>query len=79
MPLPATFTIELGERISTRGQSGMVVRLYSDFPFRTRKDGGPRDPFEREALAKLRRIRPNLSTVSKTCKGCRPSATPRPA
>ena len=30
------------------------MRLYSDFTFRTRRDGGPRDDFEREALAALR-------------------------
>ena len=32
----------------------MLFRLYSDFPFRSRKDGGPRDDFERLALADLR-------------------------
>jgi adenylate cyclase len=31
----------------------MKVRLYSDHPFRTRKDGGPKDNFEREALRRL--------------------------
>jgi hypothetical protein len=30
------------------------VRLYSDYPWKFRKDGGPKDDFEREALAKLR-------------------------
>src|SRR5207245_3260481 len=30
------------------------VRLYSDHPFRTRKDGGPKDDFEVQALAQLR-------------------------
>ncbi len=54
IPLPATLTIELGERIGQRG-SGLGVRLYSDYPFPWRKDGGPRDAFEREALAALRR------------------------
>ena len=33
----------------------MLFRLYSDYPFRSRKDGGPRDDFERDALADLRR------------------------
>ena len=32
----------------------MQVRLYSDYPFKSRKDGGPKDEFERQALALLR-------------------------
>jgi adenylate cyclase len=54
IPLPATFTIELGKHVRDRNESGVQVRLYSDYPFRTRTDGGPRDDFEREALAHLR-------------------------
>ncbi len=54
IPLPATFTIDLGEHLAQQKQSGVQVRLYSDYPFRTRKDGGPRDDFETEALARLR-------------------------
>jgi serine/threonine protein kinase len=54
IPLPATLTIELGKHISDKSVSGMQVRLYSDYPFRTRKDGGPKDDFEREALDRLR-------------------------
>ena len=53
IPLPATLSMELGKRIGERG-SGMQVRLYSDYPFPWRKDGGPRDDFEREALRQLR-------------------------
>jgi eukaryotic-like serine/threonine-protein kinase len=53
IPLPATFTIELGNEISARSTSGMRVRLYSNHPFRTRKDGGPKDQFERDALDRL--------------------------
>jgi adenylate cyclase len=53
IPLPATMTIDLGNHISDKSASGMRVRLYSDHPFRPRKDGGPRDVFEREALDKL--------------------------
>ncbi len=53
--LPATFTIEVGARLSTR-KSGMSVRLYSDYPFPWRaEEGGPRDSFERKALDELRR------------------------
>ena len=54
IPLPATLTIELGKLLNEDRKSGVQVRLYSDFPFRSRKDGGPHDEFERQALAKLR-------------------------
>src|SRR5207249_11234330 len=55
IPLPATLTIELGREISTKSATGMQVRLYSDYPFKSRTDGGPKDGFEKEALASLRR------------------------
>ena len=51
IPLPATFTIESGQEIGRQSKTGMLFRLYSDSPFRSRKDGGPRDDFERTALA----------------------------
>jgi len=54
IPLPVTFSMELGKRIGERG-SGIQVWLYSDYPFSWRKGGGPRDDFEREALRELRR------------------------
>ena len=57
LPAPATFTIEYGDRISERSKFGLRMRLYSDYPFKKRKDkggGGPRDDFEREALVRLR-------------------------
>jgi tRNA A-37 threonylcarbamoyl transferase component Bud32 len=47
IPLPYTFTIDAGQKVG-------VFRIYSDYPFRSRGDGGPRDDFERDALAKLR-------------------------
>jgi signal transduction histidine kinase/FixJ family two-component response regulator/HPt (histidine-containing phosphotransfer) domain-containing protein len=53
IPLPATFSMELGRRIGQR-VSGMQVRLYSDYPFPWRTDGALRDAFEREALQRLR-------------------------
>jgi serine/threonine protein kinase len=53
--LPATFSIELSEEISRQSKTGMFSRLYSDSPFRSRKDGGPRDDFERTALTGLRK------------------------
>jgi serine/threonine protein kinase len=55
IPLPATYIIELGKHISERSASGVQVRLYSDHPFRSRKDGGPKDDFERQALDHLSR------------------------
>jgi serine/threonine protein kinase len=55
VPFPATLTIELGDRITQHSRSGVQVRLYSDYPFRSRKDGGPRDEFERTAMRELRR------------------------
>ncbi len=51
LPLPATFTIDAGQRIS-EGTTGMQVRLYSDYPWRA--DGGSKDQFERTALDQLR-------------------------
>lgn len=54
IPLPATLTIELGNHISEQSERGMSVRLYSDYPFRSRTDGGPKDNFERDALKSLR-------------------------
>lgn len=50
LPLPATFTIDAGERIS-KAESGMQVRLYSRYPWRP--NGGPKDEFERKALTVL--------------------------
>ena len=52
IPIPATFTIEYGNHISEKS-SGMRVRLFSGYPFPFRKDGGPTDAFEKEALVKL--------------------------
>jgi hypothetical protein len=54
IPIPPTFTIELGQQISDRSETGAKIRLYSDYPFRSRRGGGPRDDFEREALSRLR-------------------------
>ncbi|HEY9624000.1 MAG TPA: adenylate/guanylate cyclase domain-containing protein [Crinalium sp.] len=54
IPLPSTFAIELGERISEQDEE-MAARLYSDYPFPWRKaKGGPKDAFERDAIAYLR-------------------------
>jgi adenylate cyclase len=53
IPLPATLTIELGRLISEKSESGVQVRVYSDYPFKSRKDGGPKDKFEQSALRQL--------------------------
>jgi hypothetical protein len=49
LPLPATFAIDLGERISRRNP-GMEVRVYGRYPWPGRQNGGPQDEFERAAL-----------------------------
>jgi len=72
IPLPATFTIESGERIGQRSKTGMLFRLYSDHPFRSRKDGGPRDDFERIALEELRH-NPDVPAYRFEVFGSRPS------
>jgi serine/threonine protein kinase len=54
IPIPATFTIELGQQISDKSETGMQVRVYSAFPFRSRTHGGPKDAFERDAWERLR-------------------------
>lgn len=51
LPLPATFIIDAGERISASVE-GLKVRLCSDHPWR--KDAEPQTEFQREALAILR-------------------------
>ncbi len=53
IPIPATFTIELGQGISDRSESGVQIRLYSEYPFKSRRNGGPKDQFEKDALANL--------------------------
>jgi hypothetical protein len=59
LPLPATFAIDLGERISRRNP-GMEVRVFSRYPWPTRKDGGPQGEFDLDALEWLEsRAKPN--------------------
>jgi hypothetical protein len=50
LPLPATFLIDAGQRIS-KTESGMRVRLYSSYPWR--RNAEPRDAFEERVLATL--------------------------
>lgn len=59
LPLPATFAIDLGERISRRSP-GMEVRVFSRYPWPTRKDGGPQGAIDLAALEYLEtRARPS--------------------
>jgi hypothetical protein len=51
--VPATFIHSLGKRFNEKSVSGMQLRLYSNYPFKWRKDGGPRDDFQRDALRQL--------------------------
>jgi len=54
IPNPATYTIELGERLSDES-GGILFRLYSDYPFPNRQlTGGPQDKFEWDALTYLK-------------------------
>jgi hypothetical protein len=53
IPLPATFTLELGQQISGNAKRGMQVRLYSDYPFPGR-EGRRLDAWEGQALRQLR-------------------------
>jgi methyl-accepting chemotaxis protein len=51
IPLPATMIHDLNEELTRR--EGYTVRLYSEYPFPHRRQGGPRDDFEEEALTFL--------------------------
>jgi eukaryotic-like serine/threonine-protein kinase len=52
LPLPASFAIDLAERISRRSP-GMEFRVYSRYPWPGRKDGGPQEEFDLLALQHL--------------------------
>lgn len=53
IPIPATLGIEMADAL-TNPETGIRILIYSDFPFKSRKDGGPRDEFESLALTKFR-------------------------
>lgn len=54
IPLPITFTMKLGDRLSLI-ENDVSVLLYSEFPFPWRKEiGGIRDEFQLKALTELR-------------------------
>jgi signal transduction histidine kinase len=52
IPLPATLSILFGNYLAAQ-RSEAQTRLYSDYPFPWRTDGGPQDDFERQALHQL--------------------------
>ncbi len=54
IPLPATLSLLLGKRIGEDLAGNVAVRLYSNYPFPWRKDGGIKDDFERQALEAFR-------------------------
>ena len=54
IPLPATLSMELGELIGVQ-RGGATTRLFSDYPFPWRSDGGAQDEFEKRALQALRK------------------------
>ncbi len=54
IPPPATMTIDFGDYLTAHSERGTRVRLYSDYPFRNRTDGGVHDDFEQKALDHLR-------------------------
>jgi hypothetical protein len=54
LSIPATFLHDVGTQLEQHSQTGVQVRQYSDYPFPWRRDGGPRDDFERQALRRLR-------------------------
>lgn len=78
-PVPAKFTIELGNRLESSKSPGLQVRLYSDYPFPQRIKGGPQDDFGRRALDAFE-VNPNDPLVEFTELAGRPVvrfATPR--
>jgi hypothetical protein len=52
LPLPATFAIDMGDRIS-RTDENLNARVFSRYPWPNRPDGGPKDDFENRALTWL--------------------------
>lgn len=51
IPVPATFTIDLGRYLDEQSLTGTSARLYSDHPWRP--VGGPQDDFQRAAVQTL--------------------------
>jgi class 3 adenylate cyclase len=49
IPFPVTFSIELANKIAET-ESGVTTRLYSNYPFATRMNGGPIDKYESMSL-----------------------------
>src|SRR5262249_36145121 len=54
LSIPATFLHDVGAELSKTGKTGVQARQDRASPFPWRKDGGPRDDFEHQALLQLR-------------------------
>ncbi|WP_416666266.1 hypothetical protein [Egbenema bharatensis] len=79
IPLPSTFAIELGERVSNL-ERDLIVRFYSDYPFPWRQDtGGPRMNLSRMPWNFCAAIRVVPSHAWKRTMGGRLCATGKPA
>ncbi len=72
LSIPATFLQDVGEALGRDSKTGIQIRQYSDYPFPWRVDGGPRDDFERKALARLRRSSAIRADASARNAGLRP-------
>ena len=92
IPIPARFTIELGQRIQSLAESDdhhhdggldpsfMQLRLYSDHPFRHRSDSPPKYQFGKDALAYFRDAKDHdlaFDRIEKTRAGAGSSAMRR--
>ena len=90
IPIPAKFTIELGQRMQSRAESNdhgegldqsfLQLRLYSEHPFRRRVDSPPKHPFGKDALAFYRDAGNKslaFDRIEKTRAGAGSSAMPR--
>ncbi len=78
IPLPVTMSMALGNHIALESKRDFLFRLYSDYPFPWRKDGGPRDDFEKRALEELHKTKTQLSIALKNAMGKRFCVMPKP-
>ena len=87
IPLPATFTIESGQLIGERSQTGMLFRLYSDYSvplakgrrparrLRASRAGGPEAKPRHAVLLASRCFRAVRRCAMRRRGGCRPIAS----
>ena len=53
LPLAYEFAIDLGDKLATETVNGARYRIFSDYPWPERKNGGVQNAFERKALDAL--------------------------